>query len=99
MTYVILSILLGMCAWACPIVGLCQSDGSKRKNLYVPIISFTLCLISICVQLLLLTSYGDVWILIVDALDALDFAIPVFSVITVVLNMLYVKKIEKGNSR
>lgn len=98
MIYVILSVFLGLCAWIFPAAGLYTSN-LKSKSLYIPIISFALCLLSIYVQFLLLESYEEEWVLIIDAFDALNFVIPVFAVITVMLNALYIRTINKNNSQ
>ncbi|MFI3163917.1 MAG: hypothetical protein R3Y65_05745 [Bacillota bacterium] len=98
MMYVVISIILGLGAWLLPLINLIQQKYDEKFNGingYLSIVSFTLCLMSIYFQILLMKSYGDEWILVIDALGALTFAMPVLIVITIILNLLIIKKCNK----
>lgn len=94
MVYVVISLLLGLCAWTMPVVNLFKRR-SDRKNYCSSIISFSLCLISIYVQILLMKSYGEEWVLIIDAVNALSFVVPILIIVTIVLNILSLIKYDE----
>lgn len=81
MLYVLTSLILGLVSWIIPFI----KQGNKDRKI---ILSFTLCLLSIFVQILMMKNYGDEWTLIVDALGALTTVIPVLIIGTVVANLL-----------
>ena len=98
MMYVVISIILGLGAWILPLINLMQQKYEKNfngLNGYIPIISFTLCFISIYSQILLMKSYGDEWTLVIDALGALSFVTPILIIVTVILNVLCIKNHNK----
>ena len=78
--YVLTSLILGLGSWIIPFI----KHGNKDGKI---ILSFTLCLLSIFVQILMMKNYGDEWTLIVDALGALKTVIPVLIIGTVVVNL------------
>lgn len=87
MVYVVMSVISGLCSWFVPFI--------KTKRItkhYKTIISFSLCLLSIYFQILLMKSYGDQWTLTVDAVGALTAAIPLLAVGTVVSNIISDRK-------
>ena len=79
--YVLTSLILGLVSWIIPFI----KQGNKDRKI---ILSCTLCLLSIFVQILMMKNYGDEWTLIVDALGALTTVIPVLIIGTVVVNLL-----------
>lgn len=95
MIYVIISLLLGFASWGVAILNMKNKNHKKSK--YYIVLSFSLCLLSIYSQILLMCSYGESqWSLVIDALDALDFAIPVLMFVTIVLNILSVNNQHKN---
>lgn len=90
--YIITSVIIGVFAWAIPVIQICSSENSQRKWKYTTLLSMGLCSVSIYVQILLMKSYGDEWILIVDSLGALKTAAPILIVVTVILNLIAIMK-------
>lgn len=81
------SILLGLVAWAIPVAAIC---GKKHR----PGLSFALCSISLAFQIFYtqhLVSIGD-WSAIEDTHYAVTLAAAVLLTITVVLNLIALKK-------
>lgn len=92
MVYVITSVLLGVLAWAIPVIQIYSSEKSPRKWKYTTLFSMGLCSVSIYVQILLMKSYGEEWTCIVDSLGALKTAAPILIVVTMILNLIAMMK-------
>lgn len=93
MAYVVISIIFGLASWCIPIVNMNKDSKKNEKNI---IVSFSFCLLAIYTQILLMKSYGEEWTLIVDAIDALDLVIPILIVVTIILNVIFVRKQYKS---
>lgn len=96
MAYVVISIILGLASWCIPIVNMNKDSKRMRNTEKYIIVSFSFCLLAIYTQILLMKSYGEQWTLIVDAIDALDLVIPILIVITIILNIIFVRKHYKS---
>ena len=92
MAYVVIGIILSLASWCIPIVNMSKDSKRMRNTGKYIIVSFSLCLLAIYTQILLLKSYGEKWTLIVDAIDALDLVIPILIVVTIILNIIFVRK-------
>lgn len=88
MVYVIISLILGITSWAIAIWNCRNEEGKKVKYI---IISFVLSLCSIYPQILLMSSYGDDFVPIIDTVGALKTVIPILIIITAVLNFVPMK--------
>lgn len=94
MTYVIISFILGISSWAIAIWN-SRNNEVEKKEKYI-VVSFLLSLCAIYPQILLMSSYGDDWVPIIDAVGALKTAIPILIIITTTLNVAAMKmKIQK----
>lgn len=89
MAYLIISILLGITSWAIAIWNWKNEEGKKGKYI---VISFALSLCSIYPQILLMSSYGDNWLPVIDTVGALKTVIPILIIITTVLNVIAVQR-------
>ena len=96
MTYVVISIILGLASWCIPIVNINKDNKKMRNTEKYIIVSFSFCLLAIYTQILLMKSYGEKWTLIVDAMDALDLVMPILIVATIILNIIFVRKQYKS---
>lgn len=96
MVYVVISIVLGLISWCIPIVNMNKDSKRMRNTEKHIIVSFSFCLLAIYTQILLMKSYGEEWTLIVDAIDALDLVIPILIVVTIILNIIFVRKQYKS---
>ena len=94
MLYIVISLLLGLGAWIIPIVNFFKQISNKNRYCF-SVISFSLCLLSIYVQNLLMKSYGEEWVLIVDAVNSLNFVMPILIIVTIILNILSINKFDE----
>lgn len=87
MVYVIISLILGITSW---VIAIWNFKNEKRKEKYI-VISFVLSLCSIYPQILLMSSYGDDWVPVIDTVGAMKTVIPILIIITTVLNVMAVR--------
>ena len=96
MAYVVISIILVLASWCIPIANMNKDSKRMRNTEKYIIVSFSFCLLAIYTQILLMKNYGEEWTLIVDAIDALDLVIPILIVVTIILNIIFVRKQYKN---
>lgn len=95
MLYVAFSVILGLAAWIIAVIGIVKKSS---ENKYLCLASLSACLLSLYCQLLLLNSYAHderQWGAIIDALGALSFVAPILIAVTVILNLIGVKRAAK----
>lgn len=75
MGYVMISLILGITSW---IIAIWNCRNEEEKKVKYVVISFLLSLCSIYPQILLMSSYGDNWVPVIDTVGALKTVIPIF---------------------
>lgn len=88
MVYVIISFILAITSWAIAVWNCRNEEGKKGKYI---VISFALALCSIYPQILLMSSYGDDWVPVIDTVGVLKTVIPILIIITTVFNAAALK--------
>lgn len=87
MLYVIVSLLSGLASWNVAFLNIKVKDPKQSKQYIV--LSFSFCLLSVYSQILMMWFDGEEkWSLIIDALGALHSVLPIFFLVTIVLNLI-----------
>ena len=94
MTYISLSVILGLGALILPLLNLQQQKYDRKfygLGGYLAVVSFSLCLASLYVQFLLIKSFGNDLAMISHGLSVMCIVAPFILVLTVALNALCIK--------
>ena len=98
MTYISLSVILGIGALILPLINLLQQKYDRKfygLGGYLCLVSLSLCLASLYMQFLLIKSFGNDMSMISHGLSVLCCVAPFSLVLTVVLNALCIKNMRK----